>query len=280
MLRLPTLIYRRHRADRPAPPLANISSAFRDGVAEFVIIPHGVGVELSRAPSGRGEAKWTRRYNEVFAERTPTRNLLMSFTISCPSCQRTLRVPENLLGQFVKCPNCDHTFTVPDRIGEEAPRRPVADQPSRHPADAPPEDDYEDEPHPSEHPPGDDYDDDYDEMPRRRRHREKPGKVQAIAIMILIGGIFACFWDFGWTLLSGFTCCLWPGLYYGLVMGIMAIVKGMGLLSDTAHRFALPQGIALMMIINVINADLVNLTLGILVLVFLADEEVKDFFRG
>ena len=106
--------------------------------------------------------------------------------------------------------------------------------------------------------------------------------------MVLIGGILATLISAGTlayigivglaTMGIGLMCCLWPGPYYGLVMGIMAIVKGARLLGEKAHRETPPQGIGIMMIINIINGDFVNLTLGILVLVFLSDEEVKDFF--
>jgi predicted Zn finger-like uncharacterized protein len=204
----------------------------------------------------------------------------MSFTITCPSCQRTLRVPESLVGQAVKCPSCAHQFTAPEQIEDEPAPRPASDRPSRRPAETP-QDDYEDERRPSKRRArADDHVEEYEEEPRRRRSRsgEKPGKVQAIAIMVLVGGIFACVLSCSWTLFSGFVCCLWPGVYYGLVMGIMAIVRGANLLSEKAHRVTPPQGIAIMMIINIINSDVVNLTLGILVLVFLADEEVKDYF--
>lgn len=190
----------------------------------------------------------------------------MNSTISCPSCQRMLRVPESLLGQAVKCPSCSHTFTAPENLEEVAPRRAAA---------PPPKDDYEEE--------------DYEEVPRRRRRREKPSKVQAIGIMMLIGGILATLGSAGLiaycgligiaTLGVGFLCCLWPGPYYGLTMGIMAIIKGSRLLGEKANRETSPQGIAIMMIINIINGDLVNLVLGIVILVFLNDEEVKDYFR-
>lgn len=201
------------------------------------------------------------------------RCILMNSTISCPSCQRTLRVPESLLGQAVKCPSCSHTFTAPESMEEAAPRRVAA---------PPPKDDYDDEPRPSKRRRReDDYDDDYEDAPRRRRHREKPGKVQAIAIMTLIGGILALL--YGLSLLGfGVASCiglLWPGTYYALVLGIMGVIRGSQLLGDKAYKESPPQGIAIMMIINVINCDLMNLTLGILVLVFLGDEEVKDYFR-
>jgi predicted Zn finger-like uncharacterized protein len=204
----------------------------------------------------------------------------MSCTISCPSCQRTLRVPESLLGQAVKCPSCSHNFTAPDSTQDEAPPRPP--RPSTAPP--PPRDDYEDEPRPSRRRPRpDDDDDDDDDAPRRRpvRRDAKPGKVQAIGIMVLIGGIFACLIFLSvsiWAGLATFGLCCIPGVY-GLVVGIMAIVKGAQLLGDKAHLQPAPSGIGIMMIINIINGDVVNLVLGILVLVFLSDPEVKDYFH-
>lgn len=206
----------------------------------------------------------------------------MSLTITCPACQRTLRVPESLLGQAVKCPSCSHTFTAPDSLEEAAPRRSAA----------PPPDDYDDEPPPPRRRARtDDYDDDDDDAPPRRSRRrrdDKPGKVQAIAIMILIGGILAALHAVIWFVYIaivgvasvgvGFLCCLWPGPYYALVLGIMGILKGARLLGQQAHRELPPQGLAIMMIINIINFDMWNLVLGIIVLVFLNDEEVKDYF--
>jgi predicted Zn finger-like uncharacterized protein len=192
----------------------------------------------------------------------------MTLTISCPDCQRPLRVPENLLGQAVKCPSCSHTFVAPEGV-EETPARPVA---------PPPRIDSNDEPRPAKLPAHDeDRALERDKAPSSRP--VKPAKAQAIAIMILVGGIYALIWSLSSTLLSGFACCLWPGAYYGLVMGIMAILKGSNLLGDNAYRLPPPQGIVVMMIINIMNADLVNLTLGILVLVFLGDPEVRAYFR-
>jgi predicted Zn finger-like uncharacterized protein len=193
----------------------------------------------------------------------------MTLTISCPDCQRPLRVPENLLGQAVKCPSCSHTFMAPESL-EEKPARPAAPAPRVI---------SDDEPRPAKLPV---YDEDrgLDREQAPSRPRMKPGKAQAVAIMILIGGIYACLLSVGSTLLSGFACCLWPGSYYGLVMGIMAIIKGSNLLGDNAYRLPPPQGIAVMMIINIMNADFVNLTMGILVLVFLSDPEVKEYFRS
>jgi hypothetical protein len=139
----------------------------------------------------------------------------------------------------------------------------------------------------------DDFDDDIRDRPSRRGRRgtqQRPGKVQAIAIMTLIGGIWATLGALGWfgyvgvmgvaTLGAGLLCCLWPGPYYGLAVGILAIIKGSQLLGQNARSQAPPKGTAVMLIINIINFDVVNCVLGILVLVFCSDPEVEDFFRG
>ncbi len=36
----------------------------------------------------------------------------MPIQIACPTCQRQLRVPDNLIRQLVKCPSCQNTFTA------------------------------------------------------------------------------------------------------------------------------------------------------------------------
>lgn len=132
----------------------------------------------------------------------------------------------------------------------------------------------------------DELDDDYRDRPSRRGRRksaERPGKVQAIAIMTLIGGIqaaiFALIW-LGADLSSFFCLCLWPGQYYTAVLAVLAIIKGAQLLGQDARSYPPPRGTAIMMIIDIINGDVVNCVLGILVLVFCSDPEVETFFRG
>jgi hypothetical protein len=41
-----------------------------------------------------------------------TREEAMPEIVTCPDCQRTLRVPDNLLGKKVKCPGCQGMFTA------------------------------------------------------------------------------------------------------------------------------------------------------------------------
>ena len=87
--------------------------------------------------------------------------------------------------------------------------------------------------------------------------------------------LFCCF--LGWSAAPAWST-VWPGTYYSVVVGILAVVKGSTVLGSNAHSVTPPTGIAIMMTINIINGDLLNLMLGILILVFCADEEVKRYF--
>jgi hypothetical protein len=212
-------------------------------------------------------------------------------------------VPDNLLGKKVKCPSCGTAFVAEEEAPQEEPAAPVK-KPARSapppPPPPPPEDEEEqDQEEQQQEETPDDEDQDGEETPKRKKKRrssagvepgERPGKVQAIAIMILIGGILATISAafillyFGFmgivSMGIGLLCCLWPGPYYGLVMGIMAIIKGAKLLGSEGHLQAPPKGTAIMQIINIINFDVPNLVMGILTLVFLNDEEVKNYYQG
>jgi predicted Zn finger-like uncharacterized protein len=127
----------------------------------------------------------------------------MPIVIQCPSCERSLRVPDNLLGRNVKCPSCSTTFTAEDPAAappppaeEEAP----PERPSRRRRAAEePEESYEEE-RPSRRgrprPEPEDEEDDDEERPRRRRRRrggwreeEAKAAVSGPAIALMIAGI-------------------------------------------------------------------------------------------
>jgi predicted Zn finger-like uncharacterized protein len=198
----------------------------------------------------------------------------MPITVHCDSCQRELRVPDNLLGKLVKCPSCGHTFTA---IEQDAVVEPVVS-----PAAATTKVQSADEPaRPARRTERIEEDDD-DDYERRPRSSQKPGKVQAIGIMMLIGGILAIFAGLGGLTIGILSCvCLaWPGTYYSLVLGIMATIKGSQILGAEGHKQAPPKGIAIMQIINIINGDIPNCVMGILSLVFLNEPETNRYFRG
>jgi predicted Zn finger-like uncharacterized protein len=65
----------------------------------------------------------------------------MPNTIHCPSCNRELRVPDDLLGKKVKCPACSTTFTAsvagPEAAPQAAPAPPVLQESGAEPAPVP-----------------------------------------------------------------------------------------------------------------------------------------------
>ena len=105
-----------------------------------------------------------------------------------------------------------------------------------------------------------------------------PGKMQAISIMTLVGGILAILTCFGIGL---GTAGFWIPWIYSLILGIMATIKGSQMLgSNPTPAFASARTIAIMQIVNIINCDIPNLTMGIINLVFLSDPEVKEYLRS
>lgn len=127
----------------------------------------------------------------------------MPEVISCPQCQKKLRVPEELLGQEVRCPTCNQTFTAEVR------------PPVTPPAPEPPERDEEPVYRPLDEPRRrravrrfDDDDDEEDDRPRRRRSRT-PHRGGSVLTLGILGLVFA------------FCCCL-----IGLPMSIAAVSMG------------------------------------------------------
>ena len=187
----------------------------------------------------------------------------MSQKIACPECGDTLQVPNDLLNKLVQCPQCKHSFTATAaEPSEPAPIHAdvaISDSPSKK-SRRPVEDEDDDAPPPS-------------------IRKVKPGHVTAIGIMALVAGITAItmFLVLGGG--SGGICCIWPGTYYSLVVGIIAIVHGAGILGEQASERPLPKNIAIMLIVNIINGDVTSLVLGIVMLVFCGEKDVIDYFR-
>lgn len=120
------------------------------------------------------------------------------------------------------------------------------------------------------------YEDDYDDRPRSRRGRqERPGQIQAVGIMLLCGGIF------GVLVFLGFAASLvglcWPPIYFELVMGILAIIRGANMLGKDDQ--GPPKAISICLIICILNGDIIACVLGIVCLVMLNDEQVQKYYR-
>jgi len=146
--------------------------------------------------------------------------------------------------------------------------------------------------------------DDYDDRPSRRRAfdddddhprrwggegGEKPGSVQVAGILMLIGSIFALLYSLAWFAYEGMfavlsggpgcVCCLWPGPIYETVTGIMGLIKAINLMGDKAHRAKGAGGIAIMLIICIVNGDVIAMVMGIIAVVMLNNEESTRYFN-
>jgi len=113
---------------------------------------------------------------------------------------------------------------------------------------------------------------------------EKPGKVQAIAIMTLINGILDVLWGitltFGVavsTLGIGLLCA--PITLLPSVLGIVEIVCASKLLENPPRRYRV-QTIAILQIVAIIFGDLIGPVIGILSLVFYNEANVKHFIES
>src|SRR5260370_41091599 len=93
-----------------------------------------------------------------------------------------MRFPGSRPGKEVQCPQCSQIFTAPGRVLSAAASQ-LKDEVSSQPSDREP-------------PPPENRDDSDNDRPSPRR-REKPGKVQAISIMMLVGGIYALIHSLG-----------------------------------------------------------------------------------
>jgi predicted Zn finger-like uncharacterized protein len=110
----------------------------------------------------------------------------MPNTIHCPSCNRELRVPDELLGKKVKCPACSTTFTASVAGPEAAPVPPppapdagYEEEAPRQPRPIPRSAEYEVE----------GAEEDYD-RPRPKRFKRGLVALRAPAICLLVTGVF------------------------------------------------------------------------------------------
>jgi hypothetical protein len=162
------------------------------------------------------------------------------------------------------------------------------DRPSRRRSRRDDDDDDEDRPSRRRSRRDDDEDDDRDAdyRPSRRSRRSRydddrpsrPSQVQSLGVFLLIGGIMAVLASLGMAAGSTGFCCLWPGTYYELVYGIMAIVKGSQLMGQNDPPEP-PRGLFIMAIICIVNVDVLNLVFGIVGLNMLNSPEVQDYYN-
>ncbi|VTR92131.1 Uncharacterized protein OS=Singulisphaera acidiphila (strain ATCC BAA-1392 / DSM 18658 / VKM B-2454 / MOB10) GN=Sinac_3185 PE=4 SV=1 [Gemmata massiliana] len=209
---------------------------------------------------------------------------------ACPTCRKVYKSNGGDAGKKMVCKQCGAKVIIPEAPqqaavpgiplpsdGEVEPEEepvPVSTfnwsnqeppgAPRRQPPPKPPALDFDDE----------EPEDDHFYRPRRR---QKPGKLTAIGGMLIGGGT----WAIGANVLSFLIFplwCFWPGFYFAIVWGILAIIRGASMLS-AGWRGGEPRTLVVLQIVQIVNLDVVNLVLGIVNWAFLNDREVRSAFR-
>ena len=108
---------------------------------------------------------------------------------------------------------------------------------------------------------------------------DEPGSIKAIAIMTTVGGGVAILFAVIDLFLALFCCVTILTAPYSIVVGVLALMKGIRLLNDRNRAESAPYTTAIMQIINIVSLDFVNLALGIVILVLLSTPEVKNYYR-
>jgi hypothetical protein len=116
----------------------------------------------------------------------------------------------------------------------------------------------------------DQYEDEYD----RPKKPAKPGQVQAVAIMMLVGGILGILTALA---VAAASICLWPGVYYELVVAILFIIRGTNMLNQDDR--GPPRTLAILQIICIVNGDIPNCVRGIVSVIMLNDPKVEEYYR-
>ena len=115
---------------------------------------------------------------------------------------------------------------------------------------------------------------------------QKPGQVQAIAIMTLISGILNILVALGWTVTAVFSIiptvgisllCVPVTILPG-VLGIFELIYAANLMASPPKPTRPSQAIAIMEIICILSGNPYPLVVGILALVFYNDPAVQAYF--
>jgi len=107
---------------------------------------------------------------------------------------------------------------------------------------------------------------------------KKPDNVSTAGALLLAGGIFSLLVSFGLAL--GSLGCWVPAWAFGIPCAIYTIVKGARMLGDRAYGMGVPKGAAIVEIIQIINMDVIGMTLGIVALVMLNDADAEAYLNA
>lgn len=112
---------------------------------------------------------------------------------------------------------------------------------------------------------------------------KKPSNVNTAGVLLLIGGILTILTTLGVAaFMIPLTLCFWtPLTIYGIVAGILSIVKGAQLMGDVRPGDGAPVAAPVLLMINImVNFDIISGVLGIIAMVMTQDRETKDWLSG
>lgn len=105
----------------------------------------------------------------------------------------------------------------------------------------------------------------------------KPSNVTTAGALLLAGGIWSLLFA---LVMTASTCGIWfTSWTYAIAASIIAIVNGARLLGDCQGR-GVPKATSILQILQVLQGDVIGMTLGIIALVMLSDQETKDYLEG
>jgi hypothetical protein len=212
----------------------------------------------------------------------------MATVTRCPSCDRALQVPDELLGQEVRCPSCQATFIASATAPAAPPPLPAPAEPQ---LELPPR-----EPLPRFRPEDrreydtDDYDDDDYDRPRRRRGSRADARAAvsgpATALMVVGGLAIATSMLVLVLVLAGAHM---PGRFnkndpalnglsavIGIVWSIVILVAASTMKGLSSYRFAMAGAIVAMLPCHC--CFLLGLPFGIWALIVINKPEVRSAF--
>lgn len=112
-------------------------------------------------------------------------------------------------------------------------------------------------------------------------YEESPGMVKTIAVLTLINGIVNIFWGLIATAVVVPTiilACLAVFTILPTVLGVFEVVYALKLLNNPPQPVQPSNSIAIFEILCVLTGNVFSMIVGILVLVFYNDPQVKEYF--
>lgn len=109
----------------------------------------------------------------------------------------------------------------------------------------------------------------------------KPSKIQIMAVLVLINGILNIVWGGILALLGVFTIvgilCA-PVLILPMVLGVFELIYALNLLAEPPKVKGPSQAIAILEICDIFFLNIFGVVVGVLSLIFINEEEIKDYF--